>query len=123
MLANSLARFRGLRRNARLYVISNTIQAASAGALGVLYTLFLSSLGYGPDFIGVVIVIGTIGGGLGILPASPLAARLRWRPVLPLSDLGGGVALADLFVFPTPPRIIATTLGSRPPVPPLPIGN
>ncbi len=111
MLANSLARFRGLRRNARLYVISNTIQAASAGALGVLYTLFLSSLGYGADFIGVVIVIGTIGGGLGILPASPLAARLGWRRVLLLSDLVGGVAVAVQFVFPTPPVIIVTTLG------------
>lgn len=111
MLANSLARFRGLRRNARLYVISNTIQAASAGALGVLYTLFLSSLGYGPDFIGVVLVIGTIGGGLGILPASPLAARLGWRRVLLLSDLVGGVAVAVQFVFPTPPVIIVTTLG------------
>src|SRR5258705_3564754 len=111
MLANLLARFRGLRRNARLYVISNTIQAASAGALGVLYTLFLSSLGYGADFIGVVIVIGTIGGGLGILPASPLAARLGWRRVLLLSDLVGGVAVAVQFVFPTPPVIIVTTLG------------
>lgn len=111
MLANSLARFRGLRRNARLYVISNTIQAASAGALGVLYTLFLSSLGYGPDFIGVVLVIGTIGGGLGILPASPLAARLGWRRVLLLSDLVGGVAVAVQFIFPTPPVIIVTTLG------------
>src|SRR5258706_1863787 len=111
MLATSLAPFRGLRRKPRLYVISNTIQAASAGALGVLSPLFLSSLGYGADFIGVVIVIGTIGGGLGILPASPLAARLGWRRVLLLSDLVGGVAVAVQFVFPTPPVIIVTTLG------------
>src|SRR5258705_6395685 len=111
MLANSLARFRGLRRNARLYVISNTIQAASAGALGVLYTLFLSSLGYGPVSSGLVMVTGTMGGGLGILPASPLAARLGWRRVLLLSDLVGGVAIAVQFVFPTPPVIIVTTLG------------
>src|SRR5258707_1495587 len=94
MLANSLARFRGLRRNARLYVISNTIQAASAGALGVLYTLFLSSLGYGADFIGVVIVIGTIGGGLGILPPRPLVASLRWPGFLLLEGSGRRVLTA-----------------------------
>src|SRR5258708_22779522 len=105
MLANSLARFRGLRRNARLYVISNTIQAASAGALRVLYTLFLSSLGYGADFIGVVIVIGTLGGGLGILPASPLAGPLGPRRALLLSPLVGGVAGARPLLFPSAPTL------------------
>src|SRR5260370_213701 len=56
-------------------------------------------------------VIGPMGGGLGTLPASPLAARLGWRRVLLLSDLVGGVAVAVQFVFPTPPVIIVTTLG------------
>ena len=44
--------WRMLHRNARLYVISNTLQAATAGAVGVLYTLYLTALGYQTDFIG-----------------------------------------------------------------------
>ena len=78
-LARSLARFGHLCRNARLYLISNTLQAFTAGALGVLYTLFLDSLGFGTTFIGVTLVVATAGGALGILPASALVRRLGWR--------------------------------------------
>src|SRR5215831_1047981 len=111
MLADTLARFRSLSRNARLYLISNTLQALFAGTLGVIGALYFSSLGYSADFIGAVVVIGTIGGGLGILPASPLVAHLGWKRVLLLSDLVGGVALAVQLFFPTPPVIVVTTLG------------
>lgn len=104
-------RFRGLQRNARLYLISNTLQATTAGAIAVLYTLFLTSLGYSTEFIGVVLVAGTIGGGLGILPAAPLVKRLGWRAMLLWSDMIGGIAVAVQLVWPTAPVIIITTLG------------
>jgi hypothetical protein len=39
-LADLGRQWRMLHRNARLYVISNTLQAATAGAVGVLYTLY-----------------------------------------------------------------------------------
>ena len=100
-----------LNRNARLYVISNTLQAATAGAVGVLYTLYLTALGYSTTFIGAVLVVATIGGGLGIIPANPLVHRLGWRAMLIWSDLIGGVAVAIQIVLPTPPVIIVTMLG------------
>lgn len=106
-----LHRFRALRRNARLYLLSNTLQAVTAGAVAVLYTLFLKALGYNQDFIGVVLVVGTIGGGLGILPAAPLVRRIGWRAVLLWSDLIGGVAIAVQLFFPTEPVILVTTVG------------
>lgn len=104
-------RFRALRRNARLYLISNTLQAITAGAVAVLYTLFLKALGYNQEFIGLVLVVGTIGGGLGILPASPLVHRIGWRAVLLWSDMIGGVAVAVQLFFPTEPVILITTIG------------
>jgi MFS family permease len=100
-----------LHRNARLYVISNTLQAATAGAVGVLYTLYLSALGYRTDFIGAALVVATIGGGLGIIPAGPLVRRLGWRTMLIWSDLIGGVAIALQIVVPTVPVILVTMLG------------
>ncbi len=103
--------WRLFHRNAKLYVISNTLQAATAGAIGVLYTLYLASLGYRTDFIGLALVVATIGGGLGIIPANPLVRRLGWRRMLIWSDLIGGVAIAAQIVVPTVPVIIVTMLG------------
>jgi MFS family permease len=103
--------WRMLHRNARLYVISNTLQAATAGAVGVLYTLYLTALGYRTDFIGAALVVATIGGGLGIIPAGPLVRRLGWRTMLIWSDLIGGVAIALQIIVPTVPVILVTMLG------------
>jgi MFS family permease len=111
MLARPVRRFFALQRNARLYLISNTLQATSAGAIAVLYTLFLVALGYGTDFAGLVLLLGTIGGGLGILPAARLVRWLGWRGMLLLSDLIGGVAIAVQLLVPTRPVILVTTLG------------
>ncbi|MFI5272287.1 MAG: MFS transporter [Ktedonobacterales bacterium] len=111
MLADGFQSFRALHRNARLYLLSNIPQAMTAGALGVLYTLYLTALGYGTDFIGVVAVVGTIGAGLGILPANRLVARLGWRATLIWSDVIGGIAIAAQLVAPTRPVIVVTTLG------------
>ncbi|PWT77801.1 MAG: hypothetical protein C5B60_02095 [Chloroflexi bacterium] len=103
--------WRMLHRNARLYVISNSLQAATAGAVGVLYTLYLTALGYRTDFIGAALVVATIGGGLGIIPAGPLVKRLGWRTMLIWSDLIGGIAIALQIVVPTAPVILVTMLG------------
>lgn len=106
-----IARFGHLRRNARLYLLSNTIQALSAGAIGVLYTLFLDSLHQGTAFIGLTLFVGTAGGALGIFPASALIRRYGWRSMLLLSDLVGGAAIAVQLLFPTVPIILLTSLG------------
>ena len=112
LLANIIPSLRALRRNARLYLISNTLQAVTAGAFAVLYVLFLTNLGYGTDFVGLTLVIGTIGGGLGILPASMLVARMGFRALLLWSDFVGGVAFALQLFFPTRPVILLTTLAA-----------
>jgi MFS family permease len=111
MLADALGRFRALGRNARLYLVSNAIQAASVGAIAILYTLYLAALGYGTDFIGVTVIVATVGGGLGIIPANPLVRRFGWRAMLLASDLVGGVAILAQIVAPTTPVILLTSLG------------
>lgn len=112
LLANFTHSLRALRRNARLYLISNTLQAVTAGAFAVLYVLFLTKLGYSTDFIGLVLVVGTIGGGLGIVPASALVNRMGFRALLLWSDFVGGCAFALQLFFPTAPVILITTLGA-----------
>lgn len=111
MPAEYLAQLRGLSRNARLYLISNVLQAVSAGALTVLYTLYLAALGYDARFIGLVVLVGTIGGGIGIVPAGPLVDRFGWRAMLVWSDIIGAVALLVQLVYPQRAVILVTTVG------------
>lgn len=110
-LRASFANFGQLRRNARLYLISNTLQSFTAGVIGVLYTLFLNGLGYGTGFIGATIFLGAAGGALGIFPASMLIRRLGWRAMLLWSYLVGGVAIFLQLIAPTPAVTLLTTLG------------
>lgn len=111
MRKGGLSQYRGFGRNAWLYLLSNTLQSVTAGAIGVLYTLFLTSLGYSDAFTGLVIFLGVVGGGIGILPAGPLVDRYGWKVMLLWSDLIGGVAIALQLFVPTRPMIVATTLG------------
>jgi MFS family permease len=110
MLATAFDRYRTLSRNARLYLISNTIQAVSVGAAVLLYTLFLNALGYPNTFISEALFVGALGGALGILPAGLLVDRLGWRAMLLGSDFLGGGALFLQFLFPTPAVTLVTSV-------------
>lgn len=111
-IARVLAQMRSLHRNARLYLLSNTIQAVTAAALFIVYTLYLSALGYSTNFIGLVVVLGTIGAGLAILPSQPLVHHYGWKTMLIWSNLIGGVAIFLQLVMPTPPVLVVTSLGA-----------
>jgi MFS family permease len=110
-LRASLARFRGFSRNAWLYLISNTIQAFVAAAIGVVYTLYLQGAGYDLTFIGAALFVATAGGAAAILPASALARRFGWRTMLLWSNYIGGVALFLQFTIPQPAVTLLTALG------------
>jgi MFS family permease len=111
MLGEYARYLRLLSRNAWLYLISNTIQAVTAGALLVLYTLYLTALGYDTGFIGLLGVVAGIGAGLVIVLASPLVHRWGWRATLIWSDLVGGVALAAQLIYPQRTVLLVTSLG------------
>jgi MFS family permease len=110
MLTSYLSHFRSLGRNAKLYLISNTIGAVTTGAAGVLYTLYIAALGYDTGFIGLLAVVGTLGAALGILPSQPLVNRFGWRPMLIWSNLLGGGAIFLQLVVPVAPVLIVTTV-------------
>ncbi len=110
MLSSFVDPFRALSRNAQLYLISNSIQAVTAGALIVIYTLYLTALGYNAGFIGLLAFVGTIGGGIGIVPSQFLVNRFGWRTMLIWSDMIGGVAIFLQLILPTPPLLILTSV-------------
>src|SRR6266702_1535778 len=64
LLVEYARQFGRFQRNARLYLINNALSGVTTGILLVLYNLYLISLGYGPDFVGLVLFVGTIGAGI-----------------------------------------------------------
>src|SRR5215467_1079570 len=87
------------QRNARLYLVSNVLGGVTTGILLVLYNLYLVSLGYGPDFVGVLLLVGTLGAGIAIFPAGWCIDRFSGKGILIWSSLLIGVAGIGLFLF------------------------
>src|SRR5262249_15093200 len=96
-------------RDARLYLLSNVMQAMSVGALAILYTLFLTALGYDAQLIGALAVVGTLGGALGLLPSGALLDRVGWRTTLIFSNALGGAAILTQLLVPQRPVLYVTT--------------
>jgi MFS family permease len=90
------------QRNARLYLISNVLSGVTANILLVLYNLYLASLGYGTDFIGLVLFVVTIGAGIAIFPAGICIDRLSGRFILIWSSLLIGLAGIGQILFRQP---------------------
>jgi len=100
--------FGRFQRNAQLYLISNTLSGVSAGILLVLYNLYLVSLGYKTDFIGLVLFAGTIGAGLAIFPAGVSIDRIGGKIVLIVTTLLFGVVGAAQILFRQPFTLLAS---------------
>jgi len=100
---------RALSRDAKLYLLSNVMQATSVGALAILYTLFLTALGYDAQLIGALAVIGTLGGALGLIPSGALLDRVGWRSTLLFSNALGGAAILTQLLVPQRPVLYVTT--------------
>ena len=79
--------FGRFQRNAQLYLLYYVLSGVSAGILLVLYNLYLVSLGYKTDFIGLVLFSGTLGAGLAIFPAGICIDRFGGKIVLIITTL------------------------------------
>ncbi len=103
--AQAFGRF---QRNAQLYLLSNALSGVSAGILLVLYNLYLVSLGYRTDFIGLVLFSGTIGAGLAIFPAGICIDRFGGKVVLIVTTLLIGAIGAGQILFRQPLALLVT---------------
>jgi MFS family permease len=101
--------FGRFQRNARLYLISNALSGVSVGILLVLYNLYLVALGYGTDFIGVILLVGTLGAGLAIFPAGWCVDRFGGKAILIWSSLLIGIAGVGLLLFRQPVLLLISS--------------
>ncbi|GHO87719.1 MFS transporter [Dictyobacter formicarum] len=97
-----IQQFGRFQRNARLYLISNALSGITLGILQVLYNLYLIALGYHTDFIGLILFVGTIGGGLAIFPAGLCIDRFTGKSILIWASVLVGIAGAGQILLRTP---------------------
>src|SRR5216683_1748672 len=109
LLIEYTRQFGRFQRNARLYLISNALSGVSVGILLVLYNLYLVALGYGTDFIGVILLVGTLGAGLAIFPAGWCVDRFGGKAILIWSSLLIGVAGVGLLLFRQPVPLLVSS--------------
>lgn len=109
LLIEYIQQFRRFQRNARLYLISNALSGVSAGILLVLYNLYLVSLGYGADFVGILLLVGTLGAGLAIFPAGWCVDSFGGKAILIWSSLLIGIAGVGLILFRQPAPLLVSS--------------
>ncbi len=74
----------------------------------MLYNLYIVSLGYGPDEIGVVLFVATIGAGIAIFPAGICVDRFSGKSILIWSSVLIGVAGIGQILFRQPLSLLAS---------------
>lgn len=97
-----LRQFGRFSRNARLYLMNNVLSGITTGILLLLYNLYLFSLGYGADFIGLALFVATIGAGIAIFPAGICVDRYSNKAILIWSNLLIGAAGIGQILFRQP---------------------
>ena len=104
-----LEHYKHFQRNARLFLINNVLTGITAGILLVLYNLYLVSLGYHADFIGLVLFTGASGAGLAIFPAGVCIDRFSGKNILILSSLLIGIAGLGQILFRQPVPLLLSS--------------
>ena len=107
-----LRAFGRFQRNAQLYLLSNALSGVSLGILLVIYNLYLVSLGYKTDFIGLVLFVGTLGAGLAIFPAGICIDRFGGKIILIWTNLLIGVIGAGQILFRQPIPLLGTAFAA-----------
>ncbi len=94
-----LSQFRYFQRNARLYLLANALSGMTFGIIVVLYPLYLSALGYGTDFIGLLLLSSTLGASVAIFPAGLCIDRFSGKAILIWSSLLVGVGSTGVMLL------------------------
>jgi MFS family permease len=109
LLIEYLREFGRFQRNARLYLISNALSGVTLGIILVLYNLYLTSLGYGPDFVGLVLFILTVGVGIAIFPAGFCVDRFGGKAILIWASVAIGICGTGQMLFRQPVPLLVSS--------------
>jgi len=109
MLRNYWRQFWHFQRNARLFLISNGLNGVAVGIFTVLYNLYLLSIGYNTAFIGWVLLVATVAGGIAIVPAGIFIDRAGGKRAMIWGSFAAGIAGAAQLIFREPAALLASS--------------
>lgn len=93
-IRDHVRRVRAFSHNARLLLIALGLIGVSYGAFTTLFTLYIIEIGYGEDFLGLLVGVGSATGALASMPAGLLSDRLGTH-----RGLLGGVAITAVGIL------------------------
>jgi len=109
LLIEYLREFGRFQCNARLYLISNALSGVTIGIILVLYNLYLDALGYGTDFVGLMLFVLAVGIGVAIFPAGLCVDRVSGKTILIWASVVIGIAGAGQFIFRQPVPLLMSS--------------
>lgn len=101
-------RMNGLNRNAKLYLGHFVLSGLGLALLVLLYNLYILSLGYKQDMIGLVTLVASTVAVIAALPMGYVVNRLGYRRALTMGAVGTAVSIALPLFLVTPEALIAT---------------
>lgn len=107
--ASKLRRF---NPNARKYLLFVFLTTLNAGIYGVIFNLYILRLGFGEDFLGLILSISATSTGLFSIPAAFVCDRLGRKRTLLLSSVLSAISLFFLYNTTTPELLVLFSLAS-----------
>lgn len=107
--ASKLRRF---SPNARKYLLFVFLTTLNAGIYGVIFNLYILRLGFGEDFLGLILSISATSMGLFSIPAAFVCDRLGRKRTLLLSSVLSAISLFFLYNTTTPELLVLFSLAS-----------
>jgi len=92
-------RLQGLRRNAKLYLVSTVFRATSLGIFSLLFNLYLASLGFDEPFIGLTNTLLAVFSLVSSLPAGFIGDRIGRKRAMLIGLVGMVLSRLGIAVF------------------------
>lgn len=102
ILRTYVRRVSAFSRNARLYLVSAVLTAASLGVFRLLFNFYVLSLGYDEGLLGQLITVTSLTALVAAVPMGYLADQLGRKASLLVGGFGASLAILGMIVLPSP---------------------
>lgn len=107
-VVNYLARLRGFNKNAKLFLASTLLNGLGISLLVLLYNLYILSLGFRQDMVGLVTLTACLVAVMASLPMAWVAIRLGYKTAQIIGIAGSALSIAVPLMIPTAEALIVT---------------
>lgn len=100
-IINYIDRLRGFNRNAKLFLLSTTLNGLGLALFVLLYNLYILSAGFHQDMIGTITAIASMVAVVAAIPVGWAASRLGYKKAQILGIVGSAASVVPPLLWPT----------------------